>query len=93
MPVWPNTALAPGIGAYHSSEIPLVFGTTEVKLNASKDTAEEAALSKMMRKAWTSFAKDPRKGLLDIGWPVYQPNGMWVVKPGNLEHSKLVKVH
>jgi carboxylesterase type B len=76
MGVWPNTALAPDIGAYHSSEIPLVFGTTELKPNGTPDTPPEAALSAVMRKAWTTFAKDPENGLSNLGWPVYNPQGM-----------------
>jgi carboxylesterase type B len=68
-----NTRIAtvPGPGAYHSGEIPLVFGATELRPGASKDTPEEAKLSKNMRHAWAEFAKDPVNGLKKLGWPVY----------------------
>ncbi|KAK8059959.1 alpha/beta-hydrolase [Apiospora saccharicola] len=63
LPVWryffnatfPNTALREGLGVYHSSEIPIVFGSY-FAVNA---TAEEARLSGVMQTAWAEFAKDP----------------------------------
>lgn len=88
MSVWPNTALVPGMGAYHTSEIPLVFGTSELKPNATEDLPEEAALSKNMRHAWATFAKDPQNGLKKMGWPKYDPKSMFTrcksLKPGLL---------
>lgn len=74
MGIWENTALAPGMGAYHSSEIPLVFGATELKPNASSNTEEEDKLSGIMRHAWAEFAKDPQEGLKKLGWPAYNPS-------------------
>ncbi|KAK8105675.1 Alpha/Beta hydrolase protein [Apiospora kogelbergensis] len=63
LPVWryffnatfPNTAIREGLGAYHSSEIPIVFGAYP-EANA---TADQARLSKAMQTAWANFAKDP----------------------------------
>ncbi|KAK6828386.1 hypothetical protein PG987_011727 [Apiospora arundinis] len=63
LPVWryffnatfANTALGDGFGAYHSSEIPIVFGTYP----AANATAEQARLSRVMQTAWADFAKDP----------------------------------
>jgi len=66
----PNAALAavgaPGLNleAFHSSEIPLVFGTYPPE----DATAQEVALSKFMQTAWARFAKDPTTG---PGWPSY----------------------
>lgn len=48
-------------GAYHSSEIGLVFSTYP-QLGA---TAQEYALSNYMRGAWASFARNPAAG---PGW-------------------------
>jgi hypothetical protein len=43
MPAWPNTDLGPETGAYHSSELPIVFGTTALRAEGKvKDTPEEA---------------------------------------------------
>jgi carboxylesterase type B len=58
---FPNTQAIPNLAAYHSSEIPIVFGTypqTDV-------TAQESALSQYMRGAWARFAKNPVAG---PGW-------------------------
>lgn len=57
-----------GYGAYHSAEIPLVWGT----YSAINATAEEIALSKVMQKAWADFAKDPYG--TGPGWPRYDSN-------------------
>lgn len=60
-------------GAWHGSEIGLVFGTTEY-LSRLLDTPEEEKLSERMRTAWTTFAKDPFNGLSKLGWPLYNAN-------------------
>jgi carboxylesterase type B len=51
--------------AYHSSEIPLVFGNYP----SAGATAQEVALSKYMQTAWANFAKDPAGE--GPGWPSY----------------------
>ncbi|KAI5368281.1 putative carboxylesterase, type B, carboxylesterase type B, carboxylesterase type B, active [Septoria linicola] len=59
-----NTQPVPGIqalGAYHSSEIPLVFGTYP-RVNV---TVQEYALSAAIQGAWARFAKNPAGG---PGW-------------------------
>ncbi|KAK6431437.1 hypothetical protein LTR95_012405 [Oleoguttula sp. CCFEE 5521] len=58
---FPNTQAYPGLGVYHSSEIPIVFGTYP-KTNV---TTQEYALSNSMMGAWTRFAKNPAGG---PGW-------------------------
>jgi cholinesterase len=66
---WPNQDI--GIpGAYHTAEIPLIFGTTEL-FSRRPDTPEEVKMSAAMRKAWSTFAKDPVNGLTKLGWPLY----------------------
>jgi carboxylesterase type B len=73
--VYENTRIStqPNIGAYHSSEIPIVFGATELRPGVDKDTLEEAKLSLNIRHAWAEFAKNPETGLVKLGWPVYDP--------------------
>lgn len=55
--------LAEGINleVYHSSEIPLVFGT----FPTAAETAQEVTLSAYMLSAWASFIRNPIKG---PGW-------------------------
>ena len=57
-----NTQTFPNAGVYHSSEIPLVFGTYP----AAGATDQEMALSQFMQTTWANFAKDPSQG---PGWP------------------------
>jgi carboxylesterase type B len=61
-------------GAWHTSEIGPVFGTTEFISNIT-DTAEEKKLIETMQNAWTGFAKDPANALTKLGWPLYNDNG------------------
>lgn len=76
---WPNINPFPWLGAFHSAELPLVFGTYALKEPADSKfpyeapTAEEAATSKYMQAAWVAFAKDPANGLLEYGWPQWRP--------------------
>ena len=74
---FPNNSLGPccpdSRGAWHGSEIALIFGTTEVKGQGS-DTPNEKTLAFAMRNAWTNFAKDPAHGLEKLGWPSYDPS-------------------
>jgi carboxylesterase type B len=68
-------------GAFHGSEIGMVFGSIEhqqvffgemIQEKISyPDTMEQKALTKTMMTAWASFAKDPENGLDKLGWPVY----------------------
>jgi len=58
--------------AYHISEVPIVFGTTE-DASGKPNTPVEEALSVYMRRAWGAFARDPTFGLqTEMGWPVYK---------------------
>lgn len=59
-----------GGGSYHSSEVPLIFGTSELSFKGP-DTEEQKKLGRQMRTAWTAFAKDPEQGLEKLGWPLY----------------------
>lgn len=57
------------MGAYHSSELPMIFGTyADVGGDGTrfqKDTSE------VMQDLWLAFARDPENGLSNAGWPKY----------------------
>jgi carboxylesterase type B len=56
---FPNTFLQDSNkGAYHTAEIPLVFGTTEY-VTGQANTPSQAKLQKFMQSTWAAFAKDP----------------------------------
>ncbi|CZS96718.1 related to triacylglycerol lipase V precursor [Rhynchosporium agropyri] len=67
-----NVSQNPWIGAYHSSELPLIFGTD--CLNGESTTFEKE-VSDVMQDAYLAFARDPVKGLEEVGWPVYESKG------------------
>lgn len=52
----------PQLGVFHASEIPYVFSTYPRNVNV---TTQEYALSRTMRNAWATFAKNPAGG---PGW-------------------------
>lgn len=56
-----NTQIFNGSGAWHSSEVPLVFGTYP----REGATPYQMELSSRMQAAWADFVRDPRKG---PGW-------------------------
>ena len=71
---WKNLRLYPTSGAYHSSELPILFGTAE-KVSKIPDSAREQDFSRYMASAWVAFASDPQNGLTHFGWPRYNPRG------------------
>ncbi|TGO13709.1 hypothetical protein BTUL_0064g00070 [Botrytis tulipae] len=64
-----NLSPLPFMGAYHSSELPMIFGTyADVGGDGTrfqKDTSEA------MQDLWLAFARDPENGLSNAGWPKY----------------------
>lgn len=60
-------------GAYHGSEIPLIFGTSGIARGAS--TPFQLDVSKQMQDYWVAFAEDPVNGLSRLGWNPYDPLG------------------
>ncbi|CCG83695.1 protein of unknown function [Taphrina deformans PYCC 5710] len=83
VPIWqyryfgtfpPSTPINSTLGAYHGSEMAVVFGTYT---NGSR---AENMTSKVMQDAWTAFAKDPTTGLTEYGWPQYESNGTTLIQ-------------
>ena len=60
------------IGAAHTTEIPMVFGTLDSPIGAALYGAapQAAAVSREMSAAWRAFATDG-----DPGWPAYSADG------------------
>ncbi|KAF3042039.1 hypothetical protein E8E11_001603 [Didymella keratinophila] len=59
-------------GAYHSADLPLVFGTYGIARSNSK--LFETEVSQQMQDYWLAFAKDPENGLPAKGWHGYSGN-------------------
>lgn len=56
----------PWLGAYHVSDLPMVFGTYGLEGPA---TTFEAQVSQRMQDLYLEFIKDPAEGLERAGWP------------------------
>ncbi|KAG9663134.1 cholinesterase, partial [Aureobasidium melanogenum] len=69
---WDNLRLYPGSRAYHGTEITMIFGTAE-DVSGLPNSAAEDVVSRYMMKAWATFARDPMRGLEEMGWPKYEP--------------------
>ncbi|KAJ5113627.1 carboxylesterase type B [Penicillium angulare] len=61
-----NISPESGLGAYHTAELPMIFGTSKIY---GMDTSFEKAVSQKMQDLWLAFAKDPSGGLAEAGWP------------------------
>ncbi|TFK45027.1 carboxylesterase [Crucibulum laeve] len=79
--IFPDISIRSDLRSFHASEIPLVFGT--YNLSSIPATPAEIALSSYIQQAWVSFARDPKQGLLKLGWPVYNPNATTLIQLGN----------
>ncbi|KAF8194029.1 Alpha/Beta hydrolase protein [Mycena galopus ATCC 62051] len=55
------------LGAYHSSELPMIFGTYDDFRGVGSELEMETSL--MMQDLWLAFAEDPESGPERLGWP------------------------
>ncbi|KZT60905.1 carboxylesterase [Calocera cornea HHB12733] len=60
--------------AFHTVEVPMVFGTYSLSPFPYAPTSSEIALSAWMQSAWVAFAQNPASGLTAYGWPKYSSN-------------------
>ncbi|KAH6884942.1 Alpha/Beta hydrolase protein [Thelonectria olida] len=60
-----NISPLPWLGAYHTAELPLVFGTYGID---GKSTEFERRVSEKMQDSYLRFAVDPIDGLKNSGW-------------------------
>ncbi|KAF8161401.1 Alpha/Beta hydrolase protein [Crassisporium funariophilum] len=79
--VFPDISTRSELRAYHAAEIPLVFGT--YNSSTIPATPAEIALSRFIQGAWVAFARDPKQGLLSVGWPQYDPTTATLALLGN----------
>lgn len=75
------------MGAYHESELPLLFGThMDFRGNS---TQFEYELSYVMQDAYVAFVTDPQNGLDALNWPAYQGLGGDVMQWGDISNLTL----
>jgi cholinesterase len=71
---WDNLRLYPTGGAYHGSDVEMVFGASQ-DVSGLLESTPETTVKKMVQKAWAAYASDPANGMTNvIGWPQYNPN-------------------
>ncbi|KAH9485648.1 Para-nitrobenzyl esterase [Psilocybe cubensis] len=84
--VFPNISPRPDLRSYHASEIPIVFGTFNTTPSVPS-TPTEILLSHYMQSAWVAFARNPSEGLVNFGWPLYDPTSPTLVQIGNAANA------
>jgi cholinesterase len=76
----------PDSGAWHASELPILFNNTPSGPGIPVGTPQEIAIGSYLRGAWATFAKDPVNGLSTYsgsdgtGWPTYVPGQNTLVR-------------
>ncbi|OQO03357.1 hypothetical protein B0A48_11615 [Cryoendolithus antarcticus] len=78
---WNNTRLYPTSGAYHGTELEMLFGNL-VDVSGIPPEPAQVQLTKVMQKAWVAFANDPKEGLKKYGWPRFDPAGRTLIRLG-----------
>ena len=68
---WDNIRLYNGSGAYHGSDLEMIFGNSAEVSGISPSDAERRT-TKLMQFYWATFARDPHHGLTAVGWPRYK---------------------
>ena len=66
--VFPDLAVSSEAGTWHAAELPILFDTMPA---TPGPTQAEISIANYMRGAWAAFAKDPKNGLSNYGWPTY----------------------
>ena len=78
---WANTRLYPGSGAYHGTEMQMLFGNSG-DVSGIEPSEEQERLTRVMQRAWVEFARDPIRGLEEFGWPQHAEGEETLVRLG-----------
>ncbi|KUL92405.1 hypothetical protein ZTR_02201 [Talaromyces verruculosus] len=79
---WNNTRLYPTSGAYHGSDMHMLFGNSAA-VSGLPTSEPQRELTKLMQRAWFAFLDNPRTGLCEFGWPEFDLNEKTLVRLGN----------
>ncbi|KAK8127296.1 hypothetical protein PG984_008404 [Apiospora sp. TS-2023a] len=69
---WDNTRLYTTSGAYHGTDMHMVFGNSEAVTGILPSVAQDKTVVRMQH-LWARFAADPVNGLSRAGWPRLEP--------------------
>ena len=79
---WDNLRLYPTSGAYHGSDLEMVFGAS-ADVSGLPNSANENTTIALVQKAWAAFAQDPVDGLTNVmRWPRYVPDSEFLLIQG-----------
>ncbi|TQV96670.1 hypothetical protein V2A60_002945 [Cordyceps javanica] len=68
---WDNTRLYPTSGAYHGTDLHMIYGASG-DVSGISPVADQKKLTEVMQQAWFAFSNDPWDGLTNgLGWPRY----------------------
>ena len=71
---WDNVRLYPDSGAYHGSDLHMIFGASGDVSGIAPSEAEKQT-TQLMQHAWAAFCNDPTNGLTKVmNWPKFDPN-------------------
>ncbi|KAF4620391.1 hypothetical protein D9613_000964 [Agrocybe pediades] len=83
--IFPGVSTRQDLRAFHSSEIQMVFGTFNI--SSPNPSSTQIALSRYVQSAWVAFARNPTQGLIDFGWPLYNPNTTSLAQLGGITNQ------
>ncbi|KAK8869028.1 Para-nitrobenzyl esterase [Apiospora arundinis] len=69
---WDNTRLYPTSGAYHGTDLHMLFGNSEPVSGLPQAESQEKTVA-LVQHLWARFAADPVNGLSEAGWPRFEP--------------------
>ena len=79
---WENTRLYKGSGAWHTTELYMIFGTSE-DVTGVAPSEDQKTMSRLFQRAWAVFADDPVAGLSKVlGWPDFSPGTDSLIRLG-----------
>jgi hypothetical protein len=77
---WDNIRTHSEAGAFHGSELGMVFGTPKAHEHLIPSSPEQLKVEKLMMSAWAGFARDPVGYLKGLGWPLYRQGEKTLVR-------------
>lgn len=81
---WDNLRLYSTSGAYHGSDLEMIFGASEDVSGLPESDAEQLTQAVMMH-AWAAFADDSQNGLSRVmGWPKYDESSTMSPVPSHV---------
>lgn len=71
----------PDSGAYHGSDMEMIFGT-DYEVSGQNNSLQEELTSRYFMSAWAAFGRSPTRGLDIVGWPKYSANSTSLARLG-----------